>query len=60
MPTQWLSQDIKDSVGMDTKSAETEMPQNRLRLAQNVTYREPGALVKRNGFSKVNNTVPTN
>lgn len=60
MPTRWKALDVIKSVGMDTKSSKTAMPENKMRLAQNLTYREPGALKKRNGFTKVNTSVPVN
>jgi len=60
MPTQVPSEDIIETGGMNTKAAKVSVPQGKLRLAQNCTFREPGALVKRSGYTKINNSVPTN
>jgi len=60
MAIQLPSQDFKGAEGMNTKASKAAMPERKLRLAQNCTFREPGALVKRNGHTKINNSVPTN
>lgn len=60
MATQVPSEDIIEVGGMNTKASKTATPQGKVRLAQNCTFREPGALVKRSGYTKLNNSVPTN
>ena len=60
MANQLPAEDINDVGGMSTKPSKTAVPSGKVRLAQNCNFREPGALVKRNGYTKINNTVPTN
>ena len=60
MPTDLQVEDVYGVVGMRTDISKTAMPKDKARLAQNVHFREVGALTKRNGFTKVNNTQPQN
>lgn len=46
--------------GMDTRTSKVILPDDKLLLAQNVHYREAGALTKRNGYTQVNNSQVQN
>jgi len=51
---------VKGNRGMNTKHSKTAVPMQNVRLAQNCTFREDDAFVKRNGYTKINNSVPVN
>ena len=55
-----MSAPISGNMGMHTKNSKVMVPVQKVRLAQNCTFREDNAFVKRNGFSKINNSVPVN
>ena len=60
MPTRLEGLDYVEHIGMATKVSALRTPDNKVRLAQNLHYRTVGALTKRNGYTKVNNTQPVN
>jgi len=60
MSTNLRPTDQMTHAGMDKKSSKTNTQQGKLRLVQNAHYRERGALTKRNGYVKINNSQATN
>jgi len=60
MPTDLQVEDVYGVVGMRTDISKAAMPKDKVRLAQNVHFREAGALTKRNGYTKINNSPPQN
>lgn len=58
MGTRLEQLDYMAHMGMDKKSSKMQMQDTRLRLAQNCTYRERGALTKRNGYTQISNSQP--
>ena len=55
-----MSAPISGNMGMHTKNSKVMVPVQKVRLAQNCTFREDNAFVKRNGHTKINNSVPVN
>jgi hypothetical protein len=59
-PSGLAVQDDVGAWGMNTRVAKIVVPEPMVRLAQNVTYREIGAFVKRNGYNQINNSQVQN
>ena len=55
-----MTRETPGNMGMNTKNSKMYVPFRKVRLAQNCHFREENAFVKRNGHTKVNNTIPVN
>jgi len=60
MATNLGNQDNIIHIGMDSRTSKINLDDMKLRLAQNINYRQVGAIQKRLGYNQINNSQPQN